>query len=227
MTGLLVSLLVLAAPVAPRLHLWDVPLTVGVAGAWLALDHAAPTLTRTRCPCDRLEAPAFDRLSIDEHWRRGALAANVTLGAQAALSALALGVGDDDLASSASDVGLVGEAVAISGAVTEMAKIGFARPYPYLLRPTADAFQARSGINYASLWSGHTAAGMAMAVATAEILQRRHAPSGLRLAAWIVGPLLALAEGGFQVLQSNHYPSDVAVGALAGAVIGYVVVALH
>lgn len=227
MNVLLLALLMGAAPSPARLRLVDAPLALASGGGWLALDRAAPGLTRTGCPCRADDVPSFDRPAINARWSHGSQAANLSLGVDLLLAGLALHAGGDGLESTANDLGLVGEAMALTGLATEAAKIGFARPYPYLLRPSADAFQQRSGINYASFWSGHSAVTMALAVSTAALLERHGAPWKLRVAAWILGPLLAIAAGSFQVLQANHYPSDVAVGAVAGASLGWLVVALH
>ena len=224
--ALALSMVAVAAP--PRLHLAiDLPVTLAAAGGWIALDRAAPSLARTSCPCARPDAPSFDRLAIDAGFDHGADLANVTLAVGLVGEGLALTLAAPDLPRATEDLGLLGEAVAVTGLVTEVAKIAFSRPYPYMLRGDAAPAQERDGVNYASMWSGHTAVLMAAAVATARILDLRHAPHALRIAMWIAGPVLALAAGALEVSQANHYPSDVLVAGAIGAAMGWGTVAIH
>jgi membrane-associated phospholipid phosphatase len=45
--------------------------------------------------------------------------------------------------------------------------------------------------------------------------------------AWTVGPALAIGAGALQIAAGNHFPTDVATGALVGAAVGWTVVELH
>jgi len=205
----------------------DVPISLVAGGGWLALDLAAPSLARTSCPCARTDVPSFDRFAIDAHFQAGGSLASGALVLTLGGSVLALALGEPDGAAAANDLGIAIEATTLAGLATELAKIGFSRPYPYMFRSDITPSQNASGINYASFWSGHTAVGMAAAVATARLLELRHAPRALRLAMWIAGPLLAVAAGALEISAANHFPSDVLVGGLAGAGVGLGVVELH
>ena len=205
----------------------DVPLTLVSGGGWLALDLAAPSLARTSCPCERNDVPGFDRFAIDARFKAGSPLASGTLALTLGGSALALALNAPDAPSALNDIGIATEAATLAGLATELAKLGFSRPYPYMIRSDITPSQNASGINYAAMWSGHTSVTMAVAVASARLLDLRGAPRALRLAMWIAGPLLAIAAGALEVSAANHFPSDVVVGALAGAGVGWGVVTLH
>jgi hypothetical protein len=133
--------LLLSVP-SPRLHLAaDVPVAVVAGAGWLVLDLTAPKLARTGCPCARVDVPGFDRFAVDAHFAYGGQLASATLALGLAGEALALGLDAEDPQTAANDLGLVGEAVAITGLATELAKLGFSRPYPYVYR--ADAVPAQ------------------------------------------------------------------------------------
>jgi membrane-associated phospholipid phosphatase len=125
------------------------------------------------------------------------------------------------------DLGLALESTLAAGLLTQSVKIAAARPYPFMYGGGVTPSQAAKGVNYASFWSGHTAVGMATATSAARLVDARGAPLWLRVAAWSVGPLLALGAGAFMASAGNHFPTDVALGAVAGAAVGVSNVALH
>ncbi len=157
---------------------------------------------------------------MDETWSQGERAADLVVAATLAAPVVLLGFGSPDGATYAADLTEVLESAAVAGLLTQIAKTAVGRPYPYMLRPAPYAEQNRDGDNYASFWSGHTAVPMAAAVDFAWRTHRRHPRSPWRWVAWAVGPALAITAGALQTTASNHYPTDVAVGALAGAAVG-------
>jgi membrane-associated phospholipid phosphatase len=214
MWALLVALLV-----DPRV---DVPLTLGAAGAWAGLAAAEGELADPSCPCARGDVNAFDRRAVDLHVggaERSADALAAVALVAAPLAAAASGETADAL--------LVAEAAAVTGLLTQSAKILVSRPYPYMYSDRVHPEQNGDGVNYASFWSGHTAVPMAAAVTLARLVDRRHPSSAARWIAWTVGPALALGAGALQIAAGNHFPSDVAVGAAVGAAVGWTVVELH
>jgi membrane-associated phospholipid phosphatase len=200
----------------------DGPLTLGAAGAWAGLAAVEEDLADPSCPCARGDVNPFDRHAVDLHVggaerSADALVAVTLLGAPLAAAA----------SGEAADALLVAEAAAITGLLTESAKVLVSRPYPYMYSDRAVAAQDGDGVNYASFWSGHTAVPMAAAVALARLVERRHPTSPARWVAWTLGPVLALGAGALQIAAGNHFPTDVATGALVGAAVGWTVVELH
>ena len=214
--------LVFAALLQPaEAHPWaDAAVTLGAAGGWLVLDQLHPDLVATDCPCARGEVNALDRVAVDEHLSDGEVAADITAGVTLAAPLLLLAFTAPDEHAYINDVTLVVESAAIAGLLTQVAKTATGRAYPYMHRPAAYESQNDDGVNYASFWSGHTAVPMAAAVTFAWQLSARSPRSAWRWVAWTAGPALALAAGALQVGASNHFPTDVAAGALGGAGVG-------
>lgn len=208
------------------------PITLSAGLGWYGLHRAHPDLASTTCPCDRADVAAYDRVAVDAAWSYGEPSAHAALGLSLAVSAGAAFAGaaldgSIDGEALATDLLISTEAMALAGLLTQISKTTVSRPYPYLLRSGADPAREADGVNYAAFWSGHTAAPMAAAVSSAWLFQRRHPRSPWRWAFWIAGPTLAVASGALQVSAGNHYPSDVAVGALVGAGVGLLTTQFH
>ena len=107
----------------------------------------------------------------------------------------------------------------MTGFFTHMAKVSASRPYPYMYAQDVDPQRQGDGINYSSMWSGHTAVPMAAAVSLSYTLHRRQSP--LRWWVTVLGPSLALSAGFLQIAAGNHFPSDVLLGALVGGGVGW------
>ena len=162
----------------------------------------------------------MDRVAVDEILGGGERAADVTAGVALVAPALVIAFTAPDADTGRSDLTLVLQSATVAGLLTQVAKTAVGRPYPYMYGPAPHEAQNDDGVNYASFWSGHTAVPMAAAVTFAWLVSHRHPRSGWRWVAWTVGPALALAAGAFQVTARNHFPSDVAAGALVGAGVG-------
>ena len=145
-----------------------------------------------------------------------------------------------------SDLVIVLEAVAITGALTNMAKCAFTRyrPYTYIATNDPEAYDAiqqdedlRTSLQEAteapgsalSFWSGHTALAFTALCASATLLTYKHHDRH-------PGPLFAMWGGTIgagvvmsvlRVRSGMHFPTDVLVGAAIGAAIGIVVPSLH
>jgi hypothetical protein len=118
---------------------------------------------------------------------------------------------------------LLGEALAISGAVNETVKYAVRRPRPY----TYDRREGKVGDDI-SFYSGHTTQSAAATVFLARSLDLTGdlGPAG-RVAAYGGAAALTAAVGTLRVLSGRHYPSDVLVGAVVGGAIGWLVPELH
>mgnify|MGYP002629779128 CR=1 FL=1 len=191
---------------------------VGVASGVLFVLH--DDLVSRGCPCDRDEAPGFERFAVDGRLGYAEQVADATLGVSLLAPAAVLAATAPDDAALLEDLVLVYQSAAFAGLLTQIAKTSVGRPYPFMLSREATAGQAQSGANYASFWSGHTAVPMAAAVTLGVLIERRHPHARWRWLVWAVGPALALSAGAWQVAAANHYPSDVLVGGAVGAAVG-------
>ncbi|HMJ12577.1 MAG TPA: phosphatase PAP2 family protein [Polyangiaceae bacterium] len=132
------------------------------------------------------------------------------------------------------DAVIYGETLAITWSVTNLTKISFRRPRPSAYKEAqrrADAGQEDADITQTnsalSFFSGHASITASVA-ATATYLAFSRSPGTPR-------PWFTLAAGGLatalvgygRVRAGDHFPTDVIVGAMAGAGIGILVPHLH
>lgn len=207
----------LAAPEPIATHPWlDGAVTVASAGAWTALWANEARLNDASCPCPAHAVAPYDRWVLHANAKTETMA-DIVAGITLALPPLVLAASDHPHA--ISDSLVIVQSVMVTGFLTHAAKVSVSRPYPYLYAEDIDPQRERDGINYSSMWSGHTAVPMAAAVNLAYLLHRRN--SRLRWWVSVLGPTLALSAGILQISAGNHFPSDVLVGALVGGGVGW------
>lgn len=198
-----------------------VALSLGAGSGWLGLALAHPVWARTSCPCGRAEVNAFDRPALGLRWAHGESVANATAAVGLLLPLVALGTSAESRETFRQDALLALESTMLAGLATQLVKTAVSRPYPYMFGGPPYPEQNRDEINYASFWSGHTAVPMAAVVTSAYLVAQRWPRSRWRWVLWTVGPMLAVSAGLLQMSAGNHFPTDVAAGAVCGAVIGY------
>ncbi len=120
------------------------------------------------------------------------------------------------------DALIVLEATAISGAISQVAKLGLRRerPWAHAHDPPPGEHMGSSGANY-SFFSGHTSSAFALATSTGAVASIR----GYEGAPWVwgVGLGLAAATAYLRIAADSHYFSDVLVGAAVGTAVGLLV----
>lgn len=122
------------------------------------------------------------------------------------------------------DMVVLAEALDVTAALTEWAKVLFRRPRPVRYGPEATQYLAPD--NGLSFPSSHTSVAFAAAAAYASILDRRGLVGRHRseVALLFTG---AAVTGTLRVVARKHFPTDVLAGALLGTAIGWVVPAVH
>jgi hypothetical protein len=189
--------------------------------ATLLPERAAPARARELLPADE---PAKRNFSASAA-RASDLLVSLTV-----LTPLALQAGQG-LDGPAGDRALVyGETLALSLAVGGVTKALAARPRPFTYNPDprVQAYADREGRDARrSFYSGHAATAFAAAVAGGYLFARSSDDRTARTAAWATGLFLAGATANLRVRAGKHFPSDVLVGAAAGAALGWAVPALH
>jgi len=234
----LVVLLRLAAPydaaaqqVSPplrfRVRAWPDAAVVGgsLAAALVPLVFSSSFAHATCAPCDPAALPGLDRGTIGPVRAAADAFSTGTLLTEGALGALFLASArrGEGLGPYVEDATVIAQAVTVTAAATEWAKVLFHRPRPYLYLPGAAPPSADDG---RSMPSSHASVAFAAAAAYASILHRRGlAKSHAAQIAVLFGA--ATATGVLRVVAHKHFPTDVAAGAALGFVIGWTLPTLH
>lgn len=170
-----------------------------------------------------------DRAAYDQLSRPAARLSDLTL--LVALAAPAVYLTGSTIDDAVGDrLVLYGETLAIDLALVQLAKYLVHRPRPYLYNHSAEAtgLVAASGDDaWRSFYSSHAAMSFGAAVAGAYLLSETGARPAARAAAWAGGFALAAATSNLRVRAGMHFYSDVIIGGLVGAAVGYAVPALH
>lgn len=178
----------------------------------------------------------IDRVAVNQHVDPNARTfSNLGLGlalSYALIDPISTGVRERSAKTALADGVLYMETLAVTIALTNLAKVAVRRPRPqaYVL-----AQQHKNDIGYSnsdtdsslSFFSGHTAATAAV-TATATYLAFARSPNSAR--PWVTllaGTALTTFVGFERVRAGQHFPTDVIAGAMAGAGVGILVPHLH
>lgn len=210
-----------------RVRPWPDAAVLGgsLAAALVPIVFSSSFAHATCAPCDPAALPGIDRGAIGPVRAAADAFSTGTLATEAALGAVFLASArrGEGVAAYAEDATVIAQAVTVTAAATEWAKVLFHRPRPFLYLPGAAAPSADDG---RSMPSSHTSVAFAAAAAYASILHRRGlAQSHLAQIAVLFGA--ATVTGALRVVAHRHFPSDVAAGAALGFVIGWTLPTLH
>jgi membrane-associated phospholipid phosphatase len=203
------------------------PVCVGL----LVVGLLQPRLIDTRC----VDEPAicapeglswWDRWSIERHevW-----AARMDESLQWTVTGTALGIPllmrsipGAGLAGVAADWLLLAETAAWNWTLTETAQLLVQRPRPPLFNREINTKPLDRRSQYTSFWSGHTSYVASMGTAFV-CLARRQGRRQVQRALLLFALSATAATGAFRILEGRHFLADVLVGALAGALVAWVV----
>jgi membrane-associated phospholipid phosphatase len=224
-----------AAQERPNIHelRWDpaldVTVTLGGGAIWMSSellkDYLAPSACHW-CNVDSLD----DRVRTSLIWRDTASADAISSVTGFVLVPLA-SVGLDALAAAhdgalrkvPEDALLVVEAGVVAANVNQLIKmlVGRERPFVHALATDDKPKTAQPSDNNLSFISGHTTEAFALAAASGTIGAMR----GYRWAplAWGVGGALAATTAYLRIAADRHWLTDVVVGALVGAGVGFAI----
>jgi len=209
----------------------DLPLSVLGVAVW-ATTYAVitPELAGPHCdPCDPSTVNGFDRWATHYYGNWAQWTANGIVIAAVPIGVLVkvLDYGPRNWKGWMTDIGVDLETVIWSGVLNEIFRRVVRRPRPYMYVPGAFPDERTSAEATLSFYSGHTAALFALAVSASYTYSIRHPRSPLRWAVWVGLLALASTEGVLRIFGGDHFPTDVIVGAVAGAGVGLLVPALH
>lgn len=172
-------------------------------------------------PIDTLNG--LDRAGRRLRWRDPARAATLSDVSQAAIPALAGGalvwLGQRDGATRAQswhDLVIMGQAVAVTRAVTQVVKVSVRRHRPFVHAQGPDAV-AEAPDGTLSFFSGHASTSFSIAASAATVATLR----GYRAAPWMwTGLAIAGTTGYLRMAADKHYATDVLTGAAVGTAVG-------
>lgn len=200
----------------------DIPVTVVAGSVGLVRALFAEKLARKSCPCDPAGLNALDRTAVGNHSHAANIAADITvygiMGALPLLDALDIGPRRALL----NDLVVYAETLAVNTAIQNGFNFAVARPRPrtYAGEP---AF-VHDAEGYVSFYAGHVATAFAALSAASFTLERR---TEAGLWPWVITALTGGSVAFERVASGHHFPSDVAVAAAAGTIIGITIPWLH
>ncbi len=170
--------------------------------------------------------PAFDRVATEFSSESARTTSNATLYASTALPALFLAG-----AETRRDIGkislLFAETMLLSQGLTDIIKSTAKRPRPYVFDENLHPSTIIRSNDRAAFLSGHTSTSAAAGFFFARVFSDYYPDSRLKPYAWVLGASLPALTGYLRIRAGQHYPSDVLAGYGLGALIGYLVPALH
>ena len=193
-------------------------------------------VSETRAPdpltLSRGDVPGFDRIALDLHSGRAGNLSDRTVRACAFLALFAAGspllVREEGvLSGTVVNLAMYAETMLLEQGLTALAKgtVRRSRPYAYDASLPLDFRRERNAA--LSFWSGHTASAFAGAVFAGYVFQVRNPRSRYIAPIWIAGMSAATVTAVMRVRAGQHFPSDVAAGAVVGSFAGWVVPRLH
>ena len=220
-------------PSAFRLKLaLDLGLLLTSVPLWaILLDNqfAPPTCGSAATPCDRSKIDSLDRQFI--YANRTAFTASDIIFPYAMLvitPILFIDYGPHQWRSYLTDLTILGESVAMAAGITHLVRVTTRRERPYLYVANAYPERRNSPDATMSFWSGHVSYTMAFGVSTCYMQTRRH---GLRSAwtwsCWGAALTLGAVTATLQVMDGEHFLTDVLVGAGIGSGIGLLIPTFH
>jgi hypothetical protein len=180
------------------------------------------TVVNPHCPCDKGNINIFDRHAVGNHSETAVAIGDVAVGlAVAAPVALTL-LTVRPRTTLIEDLVVYAEVMAVNGGLVTLAKFTVQRPTPRAY--AGDPRQVTEPGGYLSFYSGHTSfafASLSFAAVTLSVREHQY------VWPWIVTGVVGGGVGAVMVLSGAHFPTDVAMGALAGTVVGVGIPLLH
>lgn len=122
---------------------------------------------------------------------------------------------------------LTGEAFLLNASITSLVKLSARRVRPLAYNPNVP-FEKRKARNARlSFFSGHTSSVAVLTFFSAKVFNDYYPESKLKPYVWSAAAVLPAATGYFRVRGGKHFPTDVIVGYVVGALIGVGIPHIH
>lgn len=166
-----------------------------------------------------------ERWVTDMHNEKARFASDILLYTSAATPLLMLA--DRDMRKDWRSYALYAETMGITLALTQFTKsiTDRKRPYIYQSGNTREEVQDKDATQ--SFFSGHTSLAAASTFFMARMYADHHPNSRWKPLVWTGAVLLPLSTGAMRVMAGKHFPTDVLIGYIVGAGVGYFVPYLH
>ncbi|MCB0521962.1 MAG: phosphatase PAP2 family protein [Lewinellaceae bacterium] len=122
---------------------------------------------------------------------------------------------------------MYGETLLISSGLTALVKTTVRRTRPYVYRDNVTLDEKMTKTARSSFPSGHTSQTASMCFLTARLYADYHPDSPWKPVVWGLAATLPAATGILRMTAGKHFPSDVIVGYVIGAAVGYFVPVIH
>lgn len=208
----------------------DVPLAtagLGLNFAYFLLDKKSePLQSNFIAGLDRMEINAFDRSAAYNWSRPAALGSDVIM--YVAIAAPSLLFLDKDIRKDYGKVGVIwAQTMALNTGLTNITKVLVKRTRPYVYNPnTPEHYKLERDARY-SFFSGHTSVTASMSFMTAKIFSDYNPGSKALPYVWTTAAIVPATVAFLRWRAGKHYASDVIVGYLTGAAVGFLVPHLH
>ncbi len=208
----------------------DLPLAttgLGLNFAYFLMDRKTERLSEAYIlALDRSNINAFDR-SAAFNWSRPAAISSDALmfGAMAAPSILLI---DKNIRKDWQKLGVIwAQTMALNTGITNITKVLVKRTRPYVYNPSSASHYKHERDARYSFFSGHTSVTASMSFMTAKIFTDYNPGSKALPYIWAGAAVLPATTAFFRWKAGKHFLSDVLVGYLAGAAVGFIVPHLH
>ena len=172
------------------------------------------------------DVPSFDRPALQNWNPQLAQASDYTLHASHILAASLML--SKPARSEAPIIGMMFiETIALTHGVTDFSKIALKRNRPYVYNSEVELYEKLNSNSRKSFFSGHTSSSAAATFFTARVFSDYYPDSKWKPIVWTAAAALPAVTGYLRYESGKHFVSDVVVGYLVGAGIGYMVPTLH
>ena len=196
---------------------------LGISGL-LACNNVKPLTIEQINALDPSNVNGFDRGAIEPYCET--LAADAITGVSVFLPLTFLA--NKQIRHDWKTVGVMwGETLLLQSGMNELVKGLSRRTRPYVYDENTPLRRKTTSDARASFYSGHTGTAAAMSFFTAKVFSDYLADRRARICLWGAATTLPVVVGTLRVESGHHFPSDVIVGYVTGAAIGYLVPELH
>jgi len=196
---------------------------LGISGL-IARNNVAPLTIEQINALDPSDVNRFDRGAIKPYHE--ALASDAITGVSVFLPLTFLA--NKQIRQDWKIVGVMwGETLLLQSGLNALVKGLSQRTRPYVYNENTPLSRKTTSDARASFYSGHIGTTAAMSFFTAKVFSDYVADRRSRIVLWGAAATLPVVVGTLRVESGHHFPSDVIVGYVTGAAIGYLVPELH